>query len=94
MSERLLTAREVASMLRLSTETVLRWHRSGKLPGGRRLATNVLRFDALEIRVWLDGSSVKGSGRRGEVSPAPSPLPTRGVVSQLSPAPQGGDHAS
>jgi predicted DNA-binding transcriptional regulator AlpA len=43
-------------MLGVSTETVLRWHRSGKLPGGRRLGSNVLRFDEGELRAWLDGT--------------------------------------
>ena len=46
VTERLLRTRDVAELLRLSCETVLRWHRSGKLPGGRRLGSNVLRFNA------------------------------------------------
>lgn len=48
---RLLTAREVGERLGLSTETVLRWVRDGKLPGltlGR-----AIRFDEDEIEVWL-----------------------------------------
>jgi excisionase family DNA binding protein len=56
MSDRLLTTREVAELLALSPETVLRWHRSGKLPGGRRLGCNVLRFDAREVEAWLEGT--------------------------------------
>ena len=56
MSERLLTTREVAELLRVSTETALRWHRSGKLPGGRRLGSNVLRFDRDELDAWLDAT--------------------------------------
>ena len=43
VTDRLLTAREVAGHLGVATETVLRWHRSGRLPGGYRLATGVLR---------------------------------------------------
>jgi predicted DNA-binding transcriptional regulator AlpA len=57
VSDRLLTTREVAAMLALSPETALRWHRSGKMPGGRRLACNVLRFDAGEIEAWLAACS-------------------------------------
>ena len=53
MSEPLLRARDVATLLDVSVETVLRWHRNGKLPGGYRLASNCLRFDAGEIDVWL-----------------------------------------
>ena len=54
MSERLLTTRQVADRLAVSPETVLRWHRSGKLPGGRRLSSNLLRFDEGELAAWLE----------------------------------------
>jgi excisionase family DNA binding protein len=54
VSERLLGTRDVAELLDLSCETVLRWHRSGKLPGGRRLGSNVLRFRESEIEAWLE----------------------------------------
>ena len=43
-------------MLDVSTETILRWHRIGKLPGGYRLATNVLRWSQPELLKWLDGT--------------------------------------
>ena len=56
LGEGLLTTREVAALLRVSTETALRWHRSGKLPGGRRLGSNVLRFDRGELEAWLEGA--------------------------------------
>lgn len=52
----LLTTRDVGAMLAVSPETVLRWHRSGKLPGGRRLSSNLLRFDADEVERWLEGT--------------------------------------
>jgi predicted DNA-binding transcriptional regulator AlpA len=51
-------------MLALSPETVLRWHRSGKLPGGRRLGCSVLRFDAGEIEAWLEGTRAQHKSRR------------------------------
>ena len=54
MSERLLRARDVAELLDVSAETVLRWHRAGKLPGGRRLSSNCLRFDRGELEGWLE----------------------------------------
>jgi len=57
VSERLLRTRDVAELVEVSCETVLRWHRSGKLPGGRRLGANVLRFDRGEVEAWLDASS-------------------------------------
>lgn len=53
MSQRLLTTRDVAELVGLSPEAVLRRWRAGELPGFR-LATNVLRFDELEIAAWLD----------------------------------------
>ena len=56
MTERLLRTRDVAELLDVSCETVLRWHRSGKLPGGRRLGSNVLRFDRDEFEAWLEGT--------------------------------------
>jgi predicted DNA-binding transcriptional regulator AlpA len=59
VSERLLRTRDVAELLDVSCETVLRWHRSGKLPGGRRLGTNVLRFD-VTVQLWLDECSTSG----------------------------------
>jgi predicted DNA-binding transcriptional regulator AlpA len=52
VSERLLTAREVGELLGLSTESVLRRYRRGEIPGFR-LASNVLRFDPVEIHAWL-----------------------------------------
>jgi excisionase family DNA binding protein len=61
MSERLLRTRDVAEILDLSCETVLRWHRSGKLPGGRRLGSNVLRFSEPEVGAWLEGTRMERS---------------------------------
>jgi excisionase family DNA binding protein len=52
-TDRLLTTREVAAHLGLSTEAVLRRWRSGEIPGFR-LAPNVLRFRASEIEHWLE----------------------------------------
>ena len=53
MTNGLLTTREVATLLGLSPEAVLRRWRAGEIPGFR-LATNVLRFDEVEIAAWLD----------------------------------------
>jgi excisionase family DNA binding protein len=51
---KLLTAREIAERFGVSVETVLRWHRSGRLPGGYRLASGVLRWNAEELDAWLE----------------------------------------
>lgn len=55
-AEPLRTTRQVAIRLGVSPETVLRWHRTGKLPGGYRLSSNVLRFRESEIEAWLEGT--------------------------------------
>jgi len=60
VSDRLLTTREVAAFLGLSSETVLRRYRAGELPG-IRLGSNVLRFRESELEAWLAGC------RRGPV---------------------------
>ena len=54
--ERLLTAREVAGLLGLSTETVLRYVRRGELPAIRLPGTKHgrLRFRPSELAAWLD----------------------------------------
>ena len=55
MTERLLTAREVADRLGVSVEWTLRHYRSGELPGFR-IGRNVrpVRFRWSEIEAWLD----------------------------------------
>jgi excisionase family DNA binding protein len=50
---KLLTAREVGERLSVSTETVLRWTRTGKLPGFR-LPGGALRYREEARALWLD----------------------------------------
>lgn len=64
MTGRLLTARAVAEFLGVSTETVLRWHRKGKLPG-RRLPGGALRFVEAELDEWLSRRATGVSGDAG-----------------------------
>ena len=52
VSARLLTAREVAAQLGVSSETVLRWTRSGKLPGFR-MPGGALRYREADLHDWL-----------------------------------------
>jgi excisionase family DNA binding protein len=59
VSNRLLTAREVADRLGLSVESVLRRHRRGELPGFR-LGSNVLRFSEVELDAWLEAQRCGG----------------------------------
>ncbi len=91
--EPLLRAHEVAELLGISPETVLRWTRRGELPA-IRLPGGAVRYRPDEFRAWLESRSAVGNGpdARGEVSPTPSALPARGVVSPVSPTPIGGEH--
>jgi excisionase family DNA binding protein len=52
LTGRLLTTREVAELMGLSPETVLRRYRAGEIPG-YRLASNCLRFRETEIEAYL-----------------------------------------
>jgi excisionase family DNA binding protein len=49
---RLLTARAVAGLLDVSTETVLRWTRRGELPA-IRLPGGAIRYREDELDAWL-----------------------------------------
>jgi predicted DNA-binding transcriptional regulator AlpA len=52
VSEKLLTAREVGEFLACRPRASWRRYRKGENPGFR-LASNVLRFDPVEIHAWL-----------------------------------------
>jgi excisionase family DNA binding protein len=67
MTGRLLTAREVADLLGVSTETVLRWVRQGKLPA-IKLPGGAVRFREDEVDGWLMERATPGRG----VSTAPA----------------------
>lgn len=67
MSDRLLTTRQVADVLGLSPETVLRRYRAGELRG-IRLASNVLRFRESELEAWLAERSTYSGDRGAGVS--------------------------
>jgi excisionase family DNA binding protein len=65
VSERLLTAAELAETLALSTSTVLDWFEAGRLPGFK--LARVVRFRESEVREWLEmhraGPRVTGGNR-------------------------------
>jgi len=63
MTGRLRTAREVAEMIGVSTETVLRWTRRGDLPA-IRLPGGALRYRGAELDAWIEG---RATPRRGVV---------------------------
>jgi excisionase family DNA binding protein len=55
----LLTAREVAELLGVSTETVLRWTRRGDLPA-IRLPGGAIRFREDNLDAWLMARATPG----------------------------------
>jgi excisionase family DNA binding protein len=68
VSERLLTAREVAARLAVSTGALLRWTRDGKVPAVK-LPSGAIRYVPDEVDDWLAESHM-GAAERGV-------LPTR-----------------
>jgi excisionase family DNA binding protein len=64
---RLLTAREVADLLGVSAETVLRWTRRGELPA-IRLPGGAIRYREHDLERWLEERATPTSpsaARRG-----------------------------
>jgi PTS system nitrogen regulatory IIA component len=91
VTERLLSAREVAEVLGFAAGTVVDWAERGDVPafkiGGR------LRFRESEVLDWLEERRVNGPRvTGGEVSPAPTARLGPGLVLQASPVPREGDH--
>jgi excisionase family DNA binding protein len=62
----LLTARAVADLLGVSTETILRWSRCGSLPSFC-LPGGAIRFRQDDLDAWLEGRRRPGDG----LSPSP-----------------------
>ena len=56
MTDRLLTAAELAESLALSTSTVLDWFEAGRLPGFK--LGRVVRFRESEVLAWLEAQRV------------------------------------
>lgn len=64
---RLLTARVVADMLDVSTETILRWTRRGELPA-IKLPGGAIRFRRDELEAWLED---RATPQRGVLTTTP-----------------------
>jgi excisionase family DNA binding protein len=62
MNAPLLTAREVAGLLGVSAETVLRWTRRGELPAVR-LPGGAIRYREDELELWLTAHATVGDTR-------------------------------
>ena len=59
MTDRLLTAREVAELLGVGPATVLRWTRQGEM-SAVRLPSGQVRSRSEEIDAWLAGRATPG----------------------------------
>jgi excisionase family DNA binding protein len=57
-----LTAAELAERLRVTTPTVLRWHRAGKIPA-IQITAKVLRFDLADVLTAI--RRPQAAGREG-----------------------------
>jgi predicted DNA-binding transcriptional regulator AlpA len=79
MTQRLLTARELASRLSVSTGALLRWTRDGKVPGAVKLPSGAVRYRPELIEPWLDDLEMAGDATE-EVSPAPDVTRQRGTL--------------
>ena len=66
----MLTAREVAERLAISTATVLRWTREGKLPGFR-LPSGALRYRENDLAATVDGWATPRAGSGSHLAEAP-----------------------
>ena|SRR5204862_3747898 len=90
MTERFLTAREIAERLDVSPETVLRYTRLGYLRGIRLPGTvrGRLRYREEDFEAFLQAGDTAGDGNR-EVSPTRAAAHRPGVSSDLSPTPLG-----
>jgi excisionase family DNA binding protein len=97
MSGRLLTAREVAANLGISTGALLRWTRAGRVPAVK-LPSGAVRFVPEQIEAWLEAHAMAGgateevspapdAARQGEVSSVPSPVPLRSIAAPTEEGP-------
>jgi excisionase family DNA binding protein len=87
----LLTAREVAGMLGVSTETALRWVRRGELPA-IRLPGGAIRFREDEVEGWLQE---RATTSRGKCHPTPlAAAPQVSYLASPNPNHEEDDHAS
>ena len=54
-ANRLLTQREVAKQLGITVQTLAKWHRAGKGPICIQLARNLTRYNAEDVRAFVEG---------------------------------------
>jgi excisionase family DNA binding protein len=90
VSERMLTARELAERLGVSTGALLRWTRAGKVPAVK-LPSGAVRYRPGELEVWLDAHATAAPGREARTVPtdaADGTVTSRARTVPLRPAAQ------
>jgi excisionase family DNA binding protein len=85
VTNRLLTARELADQLGVSTGALLRWTRAGQVPA-IKLPSGAVRCRPEAIDQWLVGCAMAGDATE-EVSPAPNATRQLEVSLVASPVP-------
>ena len=86
MSERLLTARELAELLAVSTGALLRWTRAGLVPGAVKLPSGAIRYRPELIDPWLDALAM-GAVDQGVLATRPN----RARAEAYAPGPAAGE---
>jgi excisionase family DNA binding protein len=84
MTGRLITARELAELLGVSTGALLRWTRAGQVPAVK-LPSGAVRYVPEHVDRWLAEQSTGDATR--EVSPVPDATRRPGVCFEASPVP-------
>jgi excisionase family DNA binding protein len=82
MSERLLTAREVAERLNVSPAAILRWAARGELPSFK-FPGGAVRFDPDALDHWLQRCAERASDGNEECH-HPEPPPARGPAYEMA----------
>ena len=87
-ADRLLTAREVAERLGVSTETILRWTRHGEFDGvAIRLPSGQLRYREAASDEWLEE---RATTTRGVVTQPAGRRPAGNLAGRHATRPRGG----
>jgi excisionase family DNA binding protein len=81
MTERLLTPADVADRCQISTKTVLRAIRSGRLRASRLGERGAYRVRVEDLDAWLQAVVVSPSDQESESAYGPEPLFGRGAAS-------------
>lgn len=63
-NRRLINIKELAEMIGVSTKTVYRWRDQGRIPPGKQLSDQTIRWDIRTIEAWFERLPPAGNVRR------------------------------